>query len=194
MHRPVLWLVLVLLAFRAQADSWGPAAVQARASTNGQLVVRIIPGTSMGDVVGFAGEPKGTHATAEWHRFNGTSFDKVATATLLNPLAPVDLEVTNEGVLVTIDNWHNLGYGAVVAIYTPDGVIAKQYTLSDLYSKSDLSRIQTSTSSIHWRCSGASTSLERKDELWVDDSLGGRFIFSLATGKFEYQRKAGRCR
>ena len=37
----------------------------------------------MGDVVGFAGEPKGTHATAEWHRFNGTSFDKVATATLL---------------------------------------------------------------------------------------------------------------
>jgi hypothetical protein len=192
-HR-VVSLALGMLACTAHADSWRPASIQARASTNGQFVVRVVPGTSKGDLVGFAGEPKGPFATAEWHRFNGISFDKVASTALLNPIAPVDIEVTNEGVLVTFDNWHNLGHGAVVAIYTPGGSILKKYGLPDLYSKSDLSRIQTSVSSIHWRCGGAFPSLERKNELWVDDSLGGRFIFALDTGAFEYLRNGGSCR
>jgi hypothetical protein len=194
MRRLVVPLVFGLAVFAAQADSWRPASVQARASANGQFVVRVIPGASKGDVVGFAGEPKGPYATAEWHKFNGTSYEKVGTATLLNPVAPVDIEVTNDGSLVTFDNWHNLGYGAVLVIYTPSGTITKKYTLPDLYSKSDLARIQTSISSIHWRCSGVSTSLEPRNELWVDDSLGSRFVFKLDTGAFEYQRKGGGCR
>jgi hypothetical protein len=39
--------------------------------------------------------------------------------TLKNPVAPVDTLLSNAGYLVTFDNWHNAGYGQVVAIYGP---------------------------------------------------------------------------
>lgn len=194
MNRLVVLLVFCFVVVAARADSWVSAKVQARASANGLYVVRVIPGTSKGDVFGFEGEPKGRNATAESHKFNGTSYVKVAAATLMNPVAPVDIVVTNDGTLVALDNWHNLGHGAVLVIYTPSGAITKQYTLPDLYSKSDLARIQTSTSSIHWRCNGISTSIESRNALWIDDSLGGRFVLKLNTGVFEYQQKGGGCR
>ncbi len=193
-RRLIVALVFLFPVFAAQADSWKAAAVQARASANGQFVVRVVPGTSKGDVFGYAGEQKGPYATAEWHKFNGTSYVKVAKASLLNPVAPVDIEVTNDGLLVALDNWHNLGVGAVVVIYKPSGTIAKKYALQDLYSKSDVARIQTSTSSIRWRCSGLSTSLESRNKLSIDDSLGGRFVFDLDSGAFEYDRKGGSCK
>jgi hypothetical protein len=71
------------------------------------------------NVFAFAGEPKGRYASAEWHKFNGKAYQKMATAVLLNPIAPVDIEVTNDGMLITFDNWHNrryrLGRGALQA-------------------------------------------------------------------------------
>lgn len=196
MHRTavVIALLLVLCCTKVQADSWAAATAQARASENGQFVVRVVPGVSKGDVVGIAGEPKGRYASAEWHKFNGKAYQKMATAVLLNPIAPVDIEVTNDGMLITFDNWHNRGIGSVVVLYKPDGTIFKKYTLQDLYSKSDLARINTSVSSINWRCSGFSTSLEPRNQLWIDDSLGGRFEFDLKSGRFDYQRGGGTCR
>ena len=187
-------IIAQLLSFPARADSWAPAKVQARASANGQFVVRVIPGTSMGDVYGYGGSPKGLFARAELHRFNGSAYEKVRDLELLNPIAPVDIEVTNLGALVTIDNWHNLGMGSVLVIYSPSGEIIKKYSLSDLYSATDLNRIERTTSSFHWRCSGLSTSLESDTELWIDESLGGRFAFNLGTGAFNYQRARGGCR
>jgi len=113
--------------------------------------------------------------------------------TLLNPIAPVDIELTESGNLIAIDNWHNLGLGVVLAVYAPDGKIIKQYTLADLYSKRDIKRIRTSISSIHWRCAGFSALLDNPREMWIEDSLGGRFIVNVATGEFVYQAKGGSC-
>lgn len=175
--------------FAVYADSSPPAKMQARASVNGEFVVRIAPGSSMGDVYGFGGSPKGPFARAEWHHFNGISYEKVREVATLNPFAPVDIEVTNLGTLVAIDNWHNLGIGSIFVIYGPLGNIIKQYTLLDLYSTADLKQLERTTSSIHWRCLGM-TALESDTELWIDDSLGGRFVFQLDTGAFEYQRGA----
>ena len=137
---------------------------------------------------------KGSYATAEWHRFNGLTYEKIRSVTLLNPIAPVDIEVTDGGFLVAIDNWHNLGMGNVLAIYSPRGTVIKKFSLKDLYSNEDIARIQASTSSVHWRCAGLSTSLVSSNELRVDDSIGGRFVFGLDTGAFVYQRAAGSCR
>ena len=148
----------------------------------------------MGDVYGYEGLPQGPSATADWYRFDGASYKKVSSANLLNPIAPVDIEVTNRGVLVTIDNWHNLGHGNVLVIYSPSGAVLRKFSLRDLYSKGDVERIQTSTSSVRWRCEGLSTSLESPTELWVDDSLGGRFVFKLDTATFTYQRGGGTCK
>lgn len=42
-----------------------------------------------------------------------------ATVTLLNPVAPMEYFVTDGGFLMTLDNWHNMGYSKVVVIYSP---------------------------------------------------------------------------
>ncbi len=176
------------------ADSWPAAKFQARASSNGEFVVRVTPGGSMGDVYGYGGMPKGAFAKAEWYRFNGKSYEKVREANLLNPIAPVDIEVTNAGILVAIDNWHNLGIGSVLVFYSPTGEIIKQYTLLDLYSNTDLEKIDHTTSSIHWRCSGLSTFLASDKELGIADSLGGSFVFNPSTGSYDYRPNTGSCK
>ena len=147
----------------------------------------------MGDVDGFEGLPKGPYATAEWHKFNGTSYEKVGVVTLLNPIAPVDIKVTNSGSLITIDNWHNVGVGSVVAIYSASGQLVKKYSLSDLFSPKDLARIPRSVSSIHWRCHGDSTMLDSDAKVWIKDSVGGRFAFNPTTGTFEHKRGFKNC-
>jgi hypothetical protein len=195
MRRIVVGLTLsILVLLHAQADSWPRAQIQARASGNGMHVVRIVPGTSMGDVVGFSGLPKGPYAVAEWYLHSGSSYQKVRETRLLNPVSPVQIEVTNAGTLVAIDNWHNLGKGVVLAIYSAKGIPVKSFTLTDLYAPARLERIQSSVSSTHWRCAGLSVNLEPNDMLWVDDSLGGRFMFNINTGTFEYQDTGGTCK
>ncbi len=190
MHALLASLLLsVILVAPAHADSWLPANIQARASVNGNFVIRIIPGKSMDDVYSGSGMPKTVHATAEWYRFNGTSYEKARTVTLPNPISPVDIELTDRGVLVTIDNWHNLGTGNVLAIYTPSGKVVRKFKLSDLYSHNDIARLPHSTSSIQWRCPGLSTFLESANTLLVNDSIGGRFVFNLDSGTFDYQQR-----
>ena len=115
----------MLLIFSAgafgHADDWPTAKVQNVFSENGQYFVRIIPGTSIGDTYGFSGAPKGPFAHAEFYaRQPNRSYRLVKDAELNNPVSPVDALVTNQGYLVTFDNWHNIGYGKIVAIYRPD--------------------------------------------------------------------------
>jgi hypothetical protein len=190
----IVFITCVMLAPSVHADSWPTARIQARASENGQFVVRVVPGKSMGDVYGYGGRPTGPFATAEWHRFDGASYRKIHTTFLLSPIAPVDMEVTNQGVLVTLDNWHNRGIGDILVIYALNGEVIRKYTLTDLYSPEDAKRFKTTASSIHWRCQGVSTALESDKQLVIDDSIGGRFIVQLETGAFKYLRQGGSCR
>jgi len=69
---------------------------------------------------------------------------------LANPVAPVDFFVSNAGELVTLDNWHNVGYGVVLAVYHSDGKIVKAYRLSELFLKSEVDSFTHSVSSIWW--------------------------------------------
>lgn len=164
-----------------------------KSNENGTYVVHITPGSSMGDVFGYSGRAKGPYAVAEWYKYDGKKYTMVSRTALLNPIAPQQIEVTEGGNLVTLDNWHNKGIGAVLAIYSPDGKVVKEYTLLDLYSDRDVKRIRTSTSSIHWRCDGLSTILDTPRKLLIDDSLGGRFLVDVETGKFEYLAEGGEC-
>ena len=72
-------------------------------------------------------------------------------AALLNPVAPVDAVVSKRGYLVTLDNWHNMGYGKVFALSGPDGAPIKSYELKDLFSKQEIELFEHSVSSIWWR-------------------------------------------
>jgi hypothetical protein len=136
----------------ARADSWPAATISETFSANRDWFVRVTPGTSVGDAFGFDGAPKGRFAAAEWFRRDADgSYRIVARATLANPVAPVDTLVTDRGYLVTLDNWHNVGHGAVVAAYRPDGNQVIALRLIDLYTRREIEAFEMSVSSLWWR-------------------------------------------
>src|SRR6266481_3988105 len=128
MRLPILALALALTA--AQADDWPAPVIREAFSHSRSYFIRILPGKSFGDTVGFSGAAKGPFATAEFYRLEkDRSYRLAATAPLLNPVAPIDFFVTDGGFLVTLDNWHNMGYGKVVALYSPQGRLVQAYKL-----------------------------------------------------------------
>jgi hypothetical protein len=70
--RLAIGVVLVLTAAAAQppahADEWISPQIKEVFSQSREWFVRVTPGTSVGETVGFAGAPKGKHATAEFYR------------------------------------------------------------------------------------------------------------------------------
>ncbi len=85
-----------------------------------------MPGKSLGDTYGFGSAKNGRYATAEFYRREkDRSYRLVAEASLLNPIAPVEFFVADNGHLATVDNWHNLGYGKVAAIYDSQGALIR---------------------------------------------------------------------
>ena len=188
---PVLFLATLRLAI---ADSWPGATVKAVVSENGETVVRVAPGASIGDTYGFAGAAKGKFASAQWFRFRENRYEPYQTVQLVNPVAPINVAVANDGTLITLDNWHNVGFGDIVAIYASDGKLRKTYRLEDLYPVTVIEKMARSTSSIWWRCLRGDPYLERNGTLQVDDTLGGRFTFRLKDGTHTYESGAGGCK
>ncbi len=152
-QRLVFGIVLFCLSLPALllADDWPGAQLREAFSRNRQYFVRITPGESWGETWGFAGEKIGTHAQAEFFREQpDNGYRRERTIELLNPVAPVDFFVSNNGDLVTLDNWHNRGYGEVLVLYHSDGKLVKAYKLSDLFAKPELDSFPQSVSSILW--------------------------------------------
>ncbi|HYM13849.1 MAG TPA: hypothetical protein VEU62_24130 [Bryobacterales bacterium] len=190
-----LMLALALVALPcARADEWPAPVIREAFSHSRAYFVRVLPGKSLGDTVGFRGASKGPFATAEFYRLEkDRSYRLAATAPLLNPVAPIDFFVTDRGFLITLDNWHNMGYGKVVAFYSPEGKLIRAYALSDLFTPSEIGGFRHSVSSIWWRKSVGS--YVRQDEntfnVTVNDT-GGGFVFEVS-GAYQYcETKEGR--
>jgi len=151
MRLSLLALTLTALPV-AHADDWPAPVIREVFSPSRAYFVRVVPGKSFGDTFGFSGAAKGPYATAEFYRLQkDRSYRLAATAPLLNPVAPLDFFVTDTGYLITLDNWHNTGYGKVVAFYTPQGKAIRAYELSDLFTKDEIDGFGHSESSIQWR-------------------------------------------
>ncbi len=186
MRTALLALALTLLPV-ARGDDWPAAVVREVFSQSRDYFVRVIPGKSFGDTVGFSGAAKGPFATAEFYRREkDRAYRLAATATLLNPVAPVDFFVTDRGFLITLDNWHNLGYGKVVAFYTPEGKPIRAYELSDLFTKSEIEGFGHSVSSIQWRKSPGAYIRPGGDTFSVTiNDAGSGFVFEVS-GAYQY--------
>ena len=177
-----------------QGDEWPAPVMREVFSQSRAHFVRVLPGKSFGDTVGFSGTAKGPFATAEYYRLEkDRSYRLAATAPLLNPVAPAEFFVTDSGFLITLDNWHNRGYGKVVAFYTPEGKPIRAYELSDLFTKSEISRFDHSVSSIQWRKFAGDYIRPGGDTLNVTiNDAGGAFVFDLR-GAYQYcETRAGR--
>lgn len=170
----------------ARADSWPGPVVDEVFSASRDHFVRVVPGESLGDTVGFAGAKKGKYATAEFYRREADrSYKLTGTATLLNPIAPVAFFVSNDGRLATIDNWHNRGYGTVVAIYGADGKVVKAYTLADLFSEKEIEAFPHSVSSIQWH-DGPVYINEDQRTLYLMVRSGDDFVFGFESGRYAF--------
>ena len=186
-------LVLALTVFPgAQGDDWPAAVVREVFSPSRAYFVRVLPGKSFGDTVGFSGAAKGPFATAEFYRLEkDRSYRLAATAPLLNPVAPAEFYVTDNGSLITLDNWHNIGYGKVVAFYTPEGKPIRVYELSDLFTKSEIEGFGHSVSSIQWRKFSGAHVRPGGDTFNVTvNDKGSSFVFELS-GAYQYCETRG---
>jgi hypothetical protein len=156
LHKRTIFGILLILFFCSlsivlQADDWPAPQMREVFSQNRRYFVRVTPGESLGESVGFTGAKIGKHAQAAFYREQpdkGYRFEREIE--LLNPVASVDFFVSNVGDLVTLDNWHNRGYGTVLALYHSDGKLVKSYKLADLFSKKELDSFSRSESSIAW--------------------------------------------
>jgi hypothetical protein len=168
----------------AHADSWAAPQVREVFSASRDHFVRVIPGTSIGDTVGFAGAAKGKYAAAEFYqRHADRSYRLMHSATLLNPVAPVDIFVSNDGRLVTVDNWHNRGYGSVLAVYDAGGRLVKAYALNDLFLKSEIDAYPHSVSSRMWHSGPVYLNHDQRT-LYLMISSGRDLVLGLTTGRF----------
>jgi hypothetical protein len=190
----LIFLALWLCASApSRADSWAGPQVREVFSASRDHFVRVIPGNSIGDTVGFAGAAKGEYASAEFYRREGDrSYRLVTSARLLNPVAPVEFFVSNHGQLVTIDNWHNRGYGIVLAVYDGAGKPVKAYTLADLFSRAEIDASPHSVSSIAWH-SGPVYINQDQRTLYMMVASGRDLVLGLQTGRFAYcETRAGK--
>jgi hypothetical protein len=192
-------LVAIVLActcaVHLAADDWPAPAIHNVFSDNGQYFVRVVPGTSTADTVGFAGTQKGPYARGEFYaRQPNRSYRLVADIALQNPVSPTDALVTNGGYLVTFDNWHNFGYGTIVAIYAPGGRLVRGFTAEQLYSPERLAKVPLSTSSRWWRCSPHGY-VDPGDQttIYVFEHFGGTFTFNVRDGAFDYHPGQAEC-
>ena len=179
--------VCVLGGPGALADDWPQARPITVFTETGDRFLRVLPGKSIGDLLGFRGAPKGPYATAEMYvRQPDRSYRFTGAATLVHPVAPVNVLLAPDGAFITFDNWHNLGYGKIVAIYRADGTLVRSYTLEDLYRNRDLSSVPTSESSRAWRCAPVHFVTPQGDEVYAREFLGGGFVFTMKDGSFRY--------
>ena len=196
--RCLLLNALCLLApLEVAADSWPAPQTKEVFSVSRQYFVRVMPGESLGETFGFAGAKKGKYATAEiYRRDQDRSYTLAAEAVLLNPVAPVEFFVSNDGRLATLDNWHNHGYGKVVSLYDSQGQVVRSYELRELFEPEELKDFPHSVSSIRWR-SGPAYIRQDQKTLLVTIKSGGDFLFGLETGRYkycEYHQNMYRCR
>jgi hypothetical protein len=181
-----LLLLTSLFAASARADSWAAPTVTEVFSASRDHFVRMTPGTSVGDTIGFAGSANGPYAAAEYYaRQPDRSYRLMHSATLLNPVAPVRFFVSNDGRLATVDNWHNAGFGKVIALYDPAGKLVKAYELTDLFPRALVEAMPHSVSSIHWRGEAAYVREDQRT-FYVHAANEGGFLFGLETGRFTY--------
>jgi len=186
----VWWLAPQDLA----ADDWPAPQVTEVFSANREWFVRVLPGKSLSDTVGFAGAPKGPYARAEWYlRTTDRSYRLAAEASLANPVAPVKFLVTDRGYLVTLDNWHNMGYGKAVASYSPDGKRVAAYELKELFSATEVAAFRTSVSSIWWRTDTVYVREGQASVFVGVNDRGAGLILSAETGDWQFcdQRAGG---
>lgn len=157
-------LFSALLATSAFADSWLPPSIRSYSSANGEWKLTVYPRGLTSQLDYFkdkvdgkpnaGGVPGDTQASPIGHmeRKQGGRWQTAWKVPLANDVSPVEAVVSNDGVTVTFDNWHSVGWGDdAVVIYAADGTQVRKFGLSSFLPKHYINAVPRSVSSIHWR-------------------------------------------
>ena len=157
-------LFSLLLAASAFADSWLPPSVQSYSSANGEWKLTVYPRGLTSQLDYFKDKvdgkpnagavPGDTQVSPIGHmeRKQGGRWQTAWKAPLVNEVSPVQAVVSNDGVAVTFDNWHSVGWGDdAVVIYAVDGSQIRTFGLSAFLPEHYINALPRSVSSIHWR-------------------------------------------
>ncbi len=185
----ILFAALFLNTSIAVSDKWVSPSEIFPISSNGQYLAKIKPGNSLGDTFGFSELPKGVYATATIYKydFGSDSYKKISEFPLKNPVAPVEVLVSKDGRVVTIDNWHNVGYGKVIVAYDAIGNVLVEMELSDIYSVDKLEKIQQSVSSKWWRCDSPKLS-EDEQSVEIVDYMQSTISIYMTDGELKIEK------
>jgi hypothetical protein len=129
-------LGLTLLVSSARADQWVTPTARTVTSPNQKLTAVITPAAD--------GKSGATVTIGEKSR-PGKPF------TLATRWMPVDAVLFDDGSLLALDHWHQLGYGKVAILYERGGAIRWSKTLVDLVGQVVADSADHSVSSIWWR-------------------------------------------
>lgn len=178
----IVWAGM-LLAASTQADTWMPPHPVAVSSPSKTFIAQVIPGD---------GNPWNHERTITNREHNATvrvsarqpigTTNLVCGGKLVNPVAPTGVYISDEGNLVTLDNWHNVGYGPVVVFYGPKGQLLRYWELKDLLTF--VQRIDSMSASSIWWSTGEPRFGEgiRTNSLIVP-SVVGEFVFDVTDGR-----------
>jgi hypothetical protein len=187
-----LALIAVMTGPPARADDWPAAQIKEVFSQSREWFVRVTPGDSLGETYGFAGAPRGKHATAEFYRrASNRSYRLAQEITLQNPIAPVLFLVTDRGYLLTLDNWHNMGFGKAVASYSPDGRLVFASELKDLFSPEEIDGFRRTVSSIWWRTETVYIRDGQQSIFVALNDQGSSLIVEPETGRWQVCQQRG---
>lgn len=149
---PSLLVGASLLAAIAYADTWAAPSEKDVFSPSGQFRVHMTPGKGKVGTTGNESTPKPEWATATLYSEHGAgNSKKLLTFSLMNPVAPLDMLLTDQGRLLTLDNHAEVGYGKVVVLYDTNGSVLRAYSLDGLFTVGERQRFVRSVSSIWWR-------------------------------------------
>lgn len=152
--------LFLLLSFILDADSWLPPEPMATLSADASILVRIEPGV----LPNRDASNKPHFAKASFFRWDHQgNYQAYQQLSLQNKVSPLLIVVSNQGELITIDNWYKSGHGDLVVIYKADGSVLKSFGLSAFYSRQQLEKLLRSVNSVQWRCFEKSPYLLQRD-------------------------------
>ncbi len=175
-------MLTILFAPGVQADSWALPTVVTVTSPSSNYIAQVFPGSG-----GYGGYERAltnreANASVIVSRLDQGVTNVVWTGKLINPCAPVQVYVSDTGYLVTMDNWHAVGYGPIVAIYDPKGRLVRHWSLEELFKPEERQQLETSVSSISWHAGKAYFVGGTDTNTLVVPAVGKTLLFALTDG------------
>ena len=194
-------IILIATSYGLKADTWGTPETKFYFSEDSTHILKVIPRhTPLNFYKWLTAKPnrkerfnkKDTVVTPCYAILYRINEDKdtveIWKKNLINSISPVEALVSNNGKrIITIDNWHSVGYGIdVFVVYNEKGELIKRYKLDD-FTLFPINNYMFSISSIWWDCGIELLNKVNKVKICMrtEDGKVGTKFYSLQSYEFE---------